>query len=124
MCHTKADTGPGCPLWHKPGCVLSLFSGDQQLGGSSGTGVEHHQYSHQLMMIGCLWGDGAWGRKVAAACGPERSSSSFLGLLGAEKVRAGGCPGISVTQDRSQYVSLTSNLTPAKAEVVLQRSGI
>lgn len=86
--------------WHRRGAVRGCELG----------------HSHQLTMVGCLWGDGAWGRKVAAARGPERSSSSFLGLLGAGKARAGGCPGINVTQDRSQYVSLTSNLTPAKAE--------
>lgn len=32
------------------------------------------------------------------------------------KVRAGGCLCIDITQDRSQGVSLTSNLTPVKAE--------
>lgn len=41
-----------------------------------------------------------------------------------QKARAGGCPGINVTQDQSQYVSLTSNLTLPKLSVVLQLSGI
>lgn len=41
-------------------------------------------HCHQLLMIGCLWGDRAWGREVAAARGPECSSSPFLGPCNAE----------------------------------------